>query len=109
MSFTRSLYIEDVYDMCEKVFKINPVTELAVCQKGDREAHYYVFGVKNEEIWNRLQMDRFVGERILLTTGRLVYISYAFETYSDITVKHEPMKFTYTDLKGSYEKVWNGN
>ena len=133
-SFTRSLYIEDVYCLCEKVFKIKPLTELAVCQKGDREAHYYVFGVKNAEIWNRLQLERYVGERILLTSGRLVYISYAFEEYSDITVKHipphwgvdhierifsaygkvagmkhEPMKFIYRNLKADYEKVWNGN
>ena len=35
-SFTRSLYIEDVYCLCEKVFKIKPLTELAVCQKGER-------------------------------------------------------------------------
>ena len=35
-----SLYVEDIYDIIEKVFKIDPVFELGVCQRGDGYPKY---------------------------------------------------------------------
>ena len=65
-SFNRSIYIDDVYDIVEKVLKINPATELAVCQRGRDQAKYYIIGVKNEDIWNRLNLSAYIGERAIL-------------------------------------------
>ena len=36
-----SLYVEDIYDVIEKVFKIDPVFELGVFQRGRGFAKYW--------------------------------------------------------------------
>ena len=129
-----SLYVEDIYDVIEKVFKIDPVFELGVCQRGRGFAKYWNVGVRNEHVWNKLQMNKHLGEQYSLPSGTIVQIGNAFETFQDITVKHIPphwsreqvqrifgfygkivdvkqeaMKFSVRSCKSSYEKVWNGN
>ena len=129
-----SLYVEDIHDVIEKVFKIDPVSELGVCQRGRGYGKYWNVGVKNEDIWDKLQMNKHLGEQYALPSGTIVQIGNAFETFQDITVKHIPphwsrehvqrifgfygkivdvkqeaMKFSVRSCKSSYEKVWNGN
>ena len=44
----RSLYVEDIYEIIEKLFKIqNPAAELGVLQKSDKQAKLLTF--KNDE------------------------------------------------------------
>ena len=129
-----SLYVEDIYDVIEKVFKIDPVYELGVCQRGRGYAKYWNVGVRNQEVWRKLKMARHFGEQYSLPSGTIVQIGKSFETFQDITVKHIPphwsrehverifgfygkivstkqeeMKFSVRSCKSSYEKVWNGN
>ena len=84
-----SLYVEDIYDVIEKVFKIDPVYELGVCQRG-RGLKYWNVGVRNEEIRNKLQLNKHLGEQYSLPSGTIVQIGNAFETFQEITVKHIP-------------------
>ena len=63
--FNRSLYIDDVYEIIERVFKINPVTELGVMQKKGGLSKSWNIAVKDVDIHNKKNMDRFVGDRII--------------------------------------------
>ena len=58
----RSLYVEDIYEIIEKLFKIqNPATELGVLQKSDKHAKGWNIAAKNADIHHRLNLDFFVG------------------------------------------------
>ena len=131
---SRSLYVEDVYEVIEKVLKIDPALELGVCQRGAKLAKVWFVGVKNEEIWERLELSKYVGETFRLPSGTEVEICMAIETCEEVTVKHipphwtrdhverifrfygkvvhmkrEPMKFSVRGCRRAYENVWNGN
>ena len=41
---SRSLYVEDVYEVIEKVLKIDPALELGVYQRGPKLAKYWYVG-----------------------------------------------------------------
>ena len=130
---SRSLYVEDIYEVLEKVLKIHP-DDLSVCQRGPKLAKFWHVGVKTEEIWDRLDLSKHVGEIYRLRLGTEVQICKTLETCEKITVKHipphwgkehverifsfygkivnmkrEPMKYSVRGCKRSYEKVWNGN
>ena len=130
---SRSLYVEDIYEVLEKVLKIDP-DELCVCQRGPKLAKFWHVGVKSEDIWERLELSKHVGEIYRLRSGTEVQICKQFETCEEITVKpipphwekehverifsfygkivnmkREPMKYSVRGCKRAYEKVWNGN
>ena len=65
---SRSLYVEDIYEVLEKVLKIDP-EDLAVCQRGPNLAKFWHVDVKNEEIWDRLDLSKHVGEIYRLQLG----------------------------------------
>ena len=73
------LYVEDIYEVLEKVLKIDP-DDLAVCQRGPKLAKFWHVGVKNEEIWDRLDLSKHVGEIYRLRLGTEVQICKTFET-----------------------------
>lgn len=130
----KSLYIQDIYDVVEKVMKIDP-KELSVIQKCGPLAKSFNIGVKTEEIWNHRNLDSFIDERYVLPSGVVVQIQRAFQRYEEITVKNIPphwgrnqierifsfygtvmnmryqaMKYSYgNDCKPEYERVWDGN
>ena len=62
-SYSNSIHIQDVYQIVEDNMGINPITQLAVCQKGGPLAKSYKIGVKNSRIWDELNLDRFMDEQ----------------------------------------------
>ena len=87
----RSLYVEDIYEIIEKLFKIqNPAAELGVLQKSDRHAKGWNIAAKNADIHYRLNLDSFVGGTYKLSTGVIVGVNRKFENFTNIVVKDVP-------------------
>ena len=87
---TRSLYMDDVYEIVERVLKIDPATQLAVVQKCGPLAKSYNIGVRTREIWNKLKLNSRIDEKVRLTSGSIVVINRAFERYDEVTMKNVP-------------------
>ena len=130
----RSLYMEDMYEIVEKVLKIDPASELGVLQRCGAAAKSWNIPVKNEEIYYRLDLESFIGKRFRLPNGAIVIVNRAFEKYTHIVVKDVPpfwgdeiverifstygriseikqevFKFGVYDCRPAYKEVWDGN
>ena len=132
--FNKSLYLDDVYEVVEKVFKIDPVTELGVLQKKDRMSKSWNIAVKDADIHDRKNMERHVGEIYKLTSGCVINVSRSYEIFTDILVKFVPpywtpqtierifqaygringikqeeFRYSERDCRAAYRAVWSGN
>lgn len=133
-SYSNSIHIQDVYQIVEDIMGINPITQLAVCQKGGPLAKSYKIGVKNSRIWDELNLDRFMDEQFRLTSGKLVMFLRYSEDFQEVTVKnvppdwsggdvcrilnfygtvvslkHQYMQHSERNVKADYHSVWDGN
>ena len=133
-AFARSLYVEDIYEIVEKVFKIDPALELGVMQRKGGLAKSWNIAVKDVDTHNKKNMDRFVGERYKLSSGCVINVSRAYEVFTDVVVKDIPpywtsetverifqaygrvnsvkleeSRYSIRDCRAAYRNVWNGN
>ena len=93
-SRNRSMYIEDVYEIVEKIFKIHPTTELGVLQKRGGQSKDWQIAVKNEDLHIRKNMEKFVGEIYRLSSGCVVNVNRTYEIFTHIVVKDVPPFWT---------------
>ena len=131
----RKLSLHDMYEVVEVILKINPAEELVLLQEGRPWAKSYHIGVKNSDIWNRLNLDSFMNEQYILSTGKTILFHRAYDRYTVVTVKNIPafwerikverifsqygvvvgmkrdqLKFSDpTECKEEYKSVWNGD
>ena len=84
-----SLYIHDIYEVIEAVLRIEP-KDVAVIQKSGPSPKRYNVGVWTADAWNRYSLDSFLDKRFELSSGRMVLIQKAYETFDDVTVKNIP-------------------
>ena len=88
---SKSLYLEDMYEIVEKLFKINPATELGVLQKCGAYAKSWNIAVQDADIHDRLNLEEFVGKRFRLpVNGKIVEVNRAFESFTQMVVKDVP-------------------
>ena len=134
LSRNRSLYVDDIYDIVEKLFKFDPATELGVLQKCGSMARSWNIAAINEEIHFEKELDKYVGQKFRLSTGYVIVVSRAYEKFTNIVVKDVPphwgsdtverifknygrinetkqeqFRFGVIDCKAAYREVWNGN
>ena len=132
--FNKSVYLDDVYEVVEKVFKIDPATEIGVIQKKDRMSKSWNIAVKDVNIHEKKNMDKHVGEIYKLSSGCVVNVSRSYEVFTDVVVKFVPpywtpqtierifqsygrvnslqqeeFRYGYKDCKAAYRGVWDGN
>ena len=132
--FNKSIYVDDIYEIVEKVFKINPAIELGVMQRKGGLSKSWNIAVKDVDTHNRKNMDRFVGERYKLSSGCVINVSRAYEVFTDVvvkdippywntetverifqaygrvnSVKQEEFRYSVRDCRAAYRNVWNGN
>ena len=134
MSRNRSLYVDDIYEIVEKLFRIDPATELGVLQKCGSMGKSWNIAVRNEELHFEKELDKFVGQKFRLSTGCVIVVSRSYEKFTNIVVKDVPphwgldtverifmnygrinetkqeaFRFSVIDCKAAYREVWNGN